>query len=84
MTGISPYLKSFGKQTLCFCPLCERDHHVNMEWAGNDVPRIHCKPCKKSIERGSEMDLNSKKPNDPYPEKSGKNIFIRNVKTMGV
>jgi len=55
-----------------------------MEWAGNDVPRIHCNPCKKSIERGSEMDLNSKKPNDPYPEKSGKNIFIRNVKTMGV
>ena len=38
-----------SEETTCFCPLCEKDHILEIWWNGRGKPRIYCKKCYKTI-----------------------------------
>ena len=84
-----PYIStSTSKRVLCHCPMCDKDHIYTFKYGytGKVVkPWKNCKSCEGLAEHGSEPDLcgimsKGKTPKDPYPDKSGKQLFIRSVK----
>ena len=41
-----PHLKL---QIVCKCPRCEKEHDVNLQWAGRGKPRIFCPTCRPTV-----------------------------------
>ena len=47
--GFSAYERSSERNTICYCPKCEKTHKRFINWAGRGTPRIYCVTCEKII-----------------------------------